>query len=230
VGTRFNEGAGPGRSLFSRRKTMNKAASTIGRRELLVRTAPACALTCLGLARAEGLAAAFSGPLCQEVHKFDRREERSLSPKETSELMARALHEMIRTLRREVGDSETIRMLKLNSDEIGRQRGVMHAERSPDTSFESFVSLFRQMASGPSLTADVVQDTGKVFELNVSECVWEVVFREAGLAGEIGHAAVCNMDYSWPPAFNSGFRMERTKTLMQGHDCCNHRYINTSAL
>jgi hypothetical protein len=208
---------------------MNKAAGTIGRRELLVRAAPACALTCLGLARAEGLAAAFPGSICQEVHKFDRKEERSLSPKETAEMMSRTLHEIIRTLRREMGDSETIRLLKLNSDEFGRQRGVMQAERSPDTSFESFVSVFRQMASGSSLTADVVQDNDEVFELEVSECVWEVVFRQAELAGEIGHAAVCNMDYSWPPAFNPAFRMERTKTLMQGHDCCNHRYIDTSA-
>ena len=208
---------------------MNKAGGTIGRRELLVRTAPACALTCLGLARAEGLAAAFSGPICQEIHKFDRKEERSLSPKQTTEMMSRTLHEIIRTLRRELGDPETIRILKLNSDEFGRQQGSMHAERAPDTSFESFVSVFRQMASGPTLTADVVQDTGKVFELNVSECVWEVVFREAELAGEIGHAAVCNMDYSWPPAFNPVFRMERTKTLMEGHECCNHRYIDTSA-
>jgi len=171
----------------------------------------------------------FSAPLCQEVHKFHRKEQRSLSPKETAEMMSRSALEIIRTLRRELGDPETIRILKLNSDEMGRERGAMQAQRSPDTSFESFVSLFRQMASGPSLTADVVRDDNEVFELNVSECVWEVVFREAGLAGEIGHAAVCNMDYSWPQAFNPAFRMERTKTLMQGHDCCNHRYINTSA-
>jgi hypothetical protein len=209
---------------------MNESTGNIGRRELLVRTAPACALTCLGLCRAEGLAAALSGPLCQEVHKFDRKQELSLSTKEISQLMSNTVLEIIRTLRREVGDPETIRILKANSQEIGRQRGTMQAAQSPDTSFESFVSLFRQMASGNQLTADIVQDTEAVFELNVSECVWEVVFREAGLAGEIGHAAVCNMDYTWPPAFNPAFRMERTKTLMQGDDCCNHRYIDTAAL
>jgi len=208
---------------------MNNATGKIGRRELLVRTTPACAMACLGLSRAEGLVAALSGPPCQEVHKFDRKEERPLSPKETAELMSRAVMDLIRTLRSETGNPATIRILNLNSEEMGRQRGTMQAERSPDTSFETFVSMFRQMASGPTLTADVVQDNEKVFELNVSECVWEAVFREAGLAGEIGHAAVCNMDYAWPTAFNPAFKMERTKTLMQGHDCCNHRYIDTSA-
>ena len=48
------------------------------------------------------------------------------------------------------------------------------------------------------------------------------------MRGEIGHAAVCNMDYYWPPAFNPDLIMERDKTLMQGHDHCNHRYIDTT--
>jgi len=208
---------------------MNKTPEKISRRELLIRTAPACALTCLGLSRADGLAAALIDLPCQEVHKFDRTEERPLSSKQVAEMMARNSFDIIRTLRTELGDPETVRILKLTSDELGRQRGAMQAERSPDTSFESFVSLFRRMASSESLTAEVVEDTPAVFELNVSECVWELVFRDAGLAGEIGHAAVCNMDYTWPPAFNPAFRLERSKTLMQGHDCCNHRYINSSA-
>ena len=101
---------------------MNKTAGTIARRELLVRTAPACALTCLGLGRAEGLAAAFSMPPCQEVHKFDRKEERSYSSKELAQMMARTALDVIRTLRRELGDPETIRLLKLTSEEMGRQR------------------------------------------------------------------------------------------------------------
>jgi hypothetical protein len=208
---------------------MNKTAGKIGRRELLVRTAPACAMACLGLGRAEGLAAALTGLPCQEVHKFDRKQERSMSSKEQAQLMGRAMMDIIRTLRQELGDPETIRILNLNSEEMGRQRGVMHAERSPDRSFDSFVSIFRQMATGESLTAEIVQDTERVFELDVSECVWSTVFQEAGLAGDIGHAAVCNMDYAWPTAFNPAFKMERTKTLMEGHDCCNHRYINTAA-
>jgi len=58
--------------------------------------------------------------------------------------------------------------------------------------------------------------------------VWAKVFRDAGLGGEIGHAALCNMDYHWPPSFNEHIKMERSKTLMQGDDHCNHRYIDTA--
>jgi hypothetical protein len=204
------------------------AAASIGRRELLVRTAPACAMACLGLGRVPGLAGAVLGLPCQEVHKFDKKMDRELTNKQFAEVMNRGTFQMIKTLRQDLGDVETVRLLNLSSDEIGRQQGKAHAESVPDTSFENFVSVFRQMANGSFLTGEVVEDTEKVFEMKVTECLGATVFQEAGLAGEIGHAAVCNMDYTWPPAFNPDFKMERSKTLMQGHDCCNHRYINTA--
>lgn len=204
------------------------AAASIGRRELLVRTAPACAMACLGLGRVPGLMGAVSGLPCQEVHKFDEKLDRQFTTRQLGESANRGFIQMIRTLQKEMDDGEVIRLLNLNSDEIGRQQGKAQAQAAADTSFESFVSIFRQISSGNSLTGEVVEDTERAFELKVTECIWETLFREAGLAGEIGHAAVCNMDYSWPREFNPDFKMERSKTLMQGHDCCNHRYIDTA--
>lgn len=201
---------------------------TIGRRELLVKSAPACALACVGLGNVRSLAAALTASSFQETHKFDKPLDREFTIRQLAQASNRSLFEMIRTLQREMKEGEVVRLLKLSSDEIGRQQAKAHAQAVPDTSFESFVSTFRQMASGSTLTAEVVEDTEKAFELRVSECVLEAVFREAGLAGEVGHAAVCNMDYTWPTAFNPAFKMERSKTLMQGHDCCNHRYLDTS--
>ncbi|UCG88709.1 MAG: L-2-amino-thiazoline-4-carboxylic acid hydrolase [Gemmatimonadota bacterium] len=32
-------------------------------------------------------------------------------------------------------------------------------------------------------------------------------------------------DFTMCRGFNPNIRMERTKILMQGHDCCNHRWI-----
>jgi hypothetical protein len=207
----------------------NAAEPSIGRRELFVRTAPACAIACLGLGRVDKLAGALRGLPCQEAHKFDRKMDRTFTPREFAEAVNRGFIQLIRTLRQEMEDGEVIRLLKVNSEEIGRQQGEAHAGMVPDTSFQSFTAAFRQMISGDSLTGEIVQDTERAFELKVTECIWATVFGESGLDGDLGHAAVCNMDYSWPPAFNPAFRMERSRTLMQGHDCCNHRYINTAA-
>ena len=53
---------------------------------------------------------------------------------------------------------------------------------------------------------------------------WAKTFREAGSA-DIGYAAVCHEDYAACQAFNPKIKMIRTKTLMQGDGCCDHRLI-----
>jgi hypothetical protein len=204
------------------------SAQLIGRRELLVKTVPACTMACLGLGRVPGLAGAVTDLPCQEVHKFDETMDRQFTMKELAELANRSFFSFVRTLRREMDDAEVIRLLNMDSEGTGKEQAKRQLAEAPDASFESFVSLFRQLVSSPSLTGEVVEDTDEVLELRVTECILATVFKEADLAGDIGHAAICNMDYYWPPAFNPAFKMERTKTLMQGHDCCNHRYINTA--
>jgi hypothetical protein len=46
-------------------------------------------------------------------------------------------------------------------------------------------------------------------------------------AGDIGYAMVCWGDYAWAEGFNPKIKLVRDKTLMEGHDRCNHRYIWT---
>lgn len=204
------------------------SCNIIDRRSLLTRTAPACAATCLGLGRFPRITALAAEPVAQTQHKFDVPEEVTLTPRQRGQMIAGGSIEMIGVLRDELGDAETIRLLNVFSAERGRQAARRQAAGSPDNEFHTFVQIFRSPSMESSLTLDIVEDTEKVFALEVRECLWAEVFKAAGLEGEIGHAAVCNMDYYWPTEFNPAFIMERDKTLMQGHDVCNHRYINTA--
>lgn len=197
----------------------------LDRRELLTRAVPACALGCLGLMRVTEALGASVGMQDQEIHKFDEPGEQRLSIRQLTRVRNSQLLEFIRNVREEMGDEELIRWLKVHSTAAGRQAGEQQAADAPDRTFGTFVSTFRPPRFARTLTHEVVEDTEDVFELRVTECVWASVFREAGLDGEIGHAAVCNMDYAWPRAFNPTFKMERSRTLMQGHDHCNHRYL-----
>ncbi len=209
-------------------RTDSVAKRPLGRRELLTRTAPACALACLGLSGAADLLAHELPCAGQDPHKFDVKRSRDLSSRDMIRVQNQGLIQFIGTLRSEIGDAETIRLLNANSAETGRQAGQQQAARMPDTTFKTFTAQFRPPNYANSLTHEVVEDTENAFGLRVTECIWAEVFREAGLGGEIGHAAVCNMDYYWPPAFNPKFSMERDKTLMQGHDSCNHRYLQSA--
>jgi hypothetical protein len=185
-------------------------------------------MACLGLSRLPEVLAAAQQIEGQEVHKFDVKRNLELSPKERTQVENSVFFGFIKNVRAEAGDQELIRLLKIHSAALGRQIAGRKVQESLDNSFQSFTANFRPPRYANTLTFEIVEDTGKVFELRVTECIWASVHKEAGLDGEIGHAAFCNMDYHWPPAFNPNFRMERTKTLMQGEDCCDHRYIDTT--
>ena len=74
------------------------------------------------------------------------------------------------------------------------------------------------------LTYEIVEETDKAVQLKITECLWAKIFR-AAKASDIGYAAICYADYAWTSAFNPKMRFIRTKTLMQGNDCCNNRRI-----
>lgn len=75
-----------------------------------------------------------------------------------------------------------------------------------------------------AMSYEFVEETKNSFEIKVSRCLWAETFRQAN-AAELGYITICHADYPMTTAFNPKIKMIRTKTLMQGHDCCNHRYV-----
>ena len=129
-------------------------------------------------------------------------------------------------LSEEIGKDKLIAILKRHSTEQGRQTGKMMAQRSGKNDFAELKKFFSP--ENPNfknvLTMTLTEDTDSVHELKVTECLWADTFVKAK-AGELGFAAICFADYASATAFNPKIEMVRDKTLMQGHDYCNHRYL-----
>jgi len=75
-----------------------------------------------------------------------------------------------------------------------------------------------------ALTFTLVEDTPTAVEARFTECLWAKTFREAD-AADIGYACLCHTELAAVPAFNPKMKLIFTKTLMQGDDCCNPRYV-----
>lgn len=75
-----------------------------------------------------------------------------------------------------------------------------------------------------TLVYEIVEDSPQAFAFRISQCLWAKTFREED-AADIGYAAICHPDFAVARAFNPKLKLIRTKTLMRGHDCCNHRYV-----
>ena len=198
----------------------------LDRRHFLSKVMPACALACFGLGNTVVLAQDTKGstPL-EDVHKFDEEFGRTLTYRQYYDSRYSEFIQLAKALEKELGREKTMAFLKKYTEERMLQNGKILASKLPDNSFQTGMDLYRDRERYKNtLTMEIIEDTERAFELKVTECIWAASFLNAG-AGEIGYASVCYGDYALAEGFNPKIKLIRDKTLMQGHEYCNHRYI-----
>jgi len=195
------------------------------RRQLLLQMLPAGAFACL-LCR-HGLAAAgqAKGAAPPAKHKF--QEPCEMSYEEVFKFAyGDGFIPVMKAMGAEMGREKLVEMLKRASSAAAEQDARETLKKNPKNDFATFAAEVR--SSSPlfehALTAKIVEDTQTAIEMRITECLWAKTFRGAD-AADIGYASMCFPDFAYAPAFNPKMKMIRTKTLMQGNDCCNHRWV-----
>ena len=193
----------------------NNALYHAGRRQFLSSIIPICGLSSFGCGVWLTPSPCSRGD--QEKHKFEREWGH------TYEQAFRWKFEYIIALMKQfseyLGKDRLLEMLRNAGDEISRR----NAKNDPNFSFDEWMkggqAYFQNM-----MTREIIERTDKVCEIRVSECLWHKIFKEYD-ATDIGYAYVCYNDFAAAREAHPKVKLERTKTLMQGHDCCNHRWI-----
>ena len=81
--------------------------------------------------------------------------------------------------------------------------------------------LWDQMGEG--FDFQVEQRSPQRLQIKVTKCFIASEMRRLH-AADIGSAFYCAYDYGFCSGLNSHIQFSRTKTLMNGDDCCNHNY------
>lgn len=199
------------------------------RRQFLLNVLPAGTLFCLGYGNLLALAQSDEKPKALSTkHKF--LEDSGMTYKDVYSFAFQGGYiPTMQNLAIDIGKDKFIEMLKKAASKAGAQSIKKQAENMPKRDLAAFVATFyATIKENPFwshvLTHEVVEETDKAFEVKITECLWAKTFQEAN-APDIGYASICFPDYAVARAFNPKMKMIRTKTLMQGHDCCNHRYV-----
>jgi len=98
-----------------------------------------------------------------------------------------------------------------------RRRG----QEAEDNSLRAFCRALEEGCRG-SHEWEKLEDTDTRQAYRFTRCLWAEVFRSLD-AADIG-LAICEGDGPAAAAFNPEIRFHRTKTLMEGDDCCDHVY------
>ncbi|MFC2120379.1 L-2-amino-thiazoline-4-carboxylic acid hydrolase [Bacteroidota bacterium] len=162
--------------------------------------------------------------LQQDGHKFDKKLDRKFSMKELQIFATRQSVNFYKHLIEEHGEEKVLEMIKDFTTKRMIARGKEDAKRNSNDSFKSYVAMFKDPRMLSSLSMEVIEDTDTVYEIKVTECMSHEVFKALDFDGKFGFACVCEGDYPWAESYNPKIKLKRDKTLMEGHDCCNHRY------
>ncbi|MFC1724642.1 L-2-amino-thiazoline-4-carboxylic acid hydrolase, partial [candidate division KSB1 bacterium] len=111
----------------------------------------------------------------------------------------------------------------------GKNSGKMYAGTAGKNDFETLKNRFKDPKTRYDMfwTFTIVEDSDKIFELKVTECIYTDLFVKAQ-AESLGYAYICWGDYGWNEGFNPYLKLKRDKTLMQGYDFCRFRYVWTA--
>lgn len=127
----------------------------------------------------------------------------------------------VRFLEREYG-KEAVEKLK---QEILREVRPSAQRAAKDRKDRSLRAFCRELEAGCCGTHvwEKLEDTETRQSYRFTCCGWAEIFRSLD-AGDIGFW-ICEGDGPAAEGFNPDIRFERTRTLMEGHDCCDHQYF-----
>jgi hypothetical protein len=197
----------------------NKTSSQ-SRRLFLTKSIPACAFACLRLLRLSATAsAAESNQEMVPAHKFDKKVDWSYE--EAYRWKFADYVDRLNRIANYIGREKLIDALKKSTEEFYSSI----ASYEPQNTLQDFVRPFYENDHYKTiLTIDIIENREDLVSWKITECLSAKIFRELD-AVDIGYATLCHGDEAWVTAYHPKIRFIRTKTLMEGHDYCNHCYI-----
>jgi hypothetical protein len=136
---------------------------------------------------------------------------------------------LIREFEKHIGKEEVHSLLKdfYNSQASASTKALVDRLDTPIESIEDFQKLGASLDARPFSVKTMVNEHSMTasgqFTRTTRHCLWADVFKDLD-ATDLGKIMLCDTDFPSTKAFNPRLRLERTKTIMQGDDCCNFVY------
>lgn len=150
------------------------------------------------------------------MHKFEK--ELTMTYEKAFEWRFGYYIDIMKQLAEDIGKDKFLEMIQRAVD---KSNDVCEPD-NPDHTLTTYIESGK-MAFTNMMTWEIIEESDTVYEMRVTECLWARIF-QAREASDIGYATICYGDFSEARAYHSKLRLERTKTLMQGDNCCNHRW------
>lgn len=136
--------------------------------------------------------------------------------REIEALMAAPL---IKAFSDEFGKTETIKVVEKVIASLAEEAGRNLAKAVEGNSLADMNKVLSMFGASGALEVETVHQSDTKMAFNVVRCRYAERYRELGLE-EYGFLLSCNRDGYLFQGYNPDLKFTRTKTLMEGGDCC----------
>jgi len=129
----------------------------------------------------------------------------------------------------EIGEEKAYEILDKYALEDGKEFGKdLIKDRRPLNSQDDlsgfFHDLYNEQFWKECLEVEYLQNSDNCFSYYVTKCIWAHTFSKLG-AADFGFHTMCMGDYGIAKGISPNVKLKRSKTLMQGDDCCDFTWI-----
>ena len=121
-----------------------------------------------------------------------------------------------------LGREEALKVAEGVVRNLAMESGKIMAAFAGGQTMEHLQKAVPMFSMGGALEFKIVEMTPTSAGLDVTRCKYAEMYREHGLE-DFGFLLSCGRDYALFEGFNPDIKFTRTKTIMQGGDCCDFR-------
>ncbi len=122
-----------------------------------------------------------------------------------------------------IGNTRVKKDLEVVKTQLSGRKTIRNFE-----DFKTFMKEMHESVLGSHLfTVTYPRETATEIEFHTTECLFAKVFRDMN-ASDLGYVMICQPDFKTTSSYYPHVRLKRTKTLMQGDNCCTTTYCFSS--
>ncbi len=141
------------------------------------------------------------------------------------EVQAPIVSSLINAFADKIGYNEAIEITKEVVREDAILSGKTLAEEYSGNSIAELSKIVKEVwAEDDAFEIKIIKETDKELFFDISYCGYAQIYEKLGVKS-LGCTLSCIRDFYFLEGFNPKITLKRTKTIMEGADCCDFRYV-----
>ena len=140
-------------------------------------------------------------------------------------IQAPIVSSLIKAFANKIGYDNTIEIVKQVVREDAILSGRTLADKYGGNTLIELSKIVNEVwANDDAMKIKIIKENKDELCFNVISCKYADMYEKLGIR-ELGSILSCSRDFSFMEGFNPEIELIRTKTIMEGSECCDFRYV-----